>query len=346
MDEWSGKTIFVHIPAYRDSELVPTLIDLIDRAAHPVRLHVSVCWQHAQDESLPLAGDTFVPLAASTWFGRWLHQVGRRGARIDVADYTIDDARGCGWARAMAQARYDSEDYVLQLDAHHRFVDGWDVQLVAMLESLRPRSARPVLVGYPPAYRPDGMRHETASGVRIDFAGFGGPKWLKVSSSLFSATAPIRARFFSGGFAFADGRFVRDVPADPSHYFLTEELASAMRAYTHGYDLFHPHRHVLWHFYTREEAAKVWDDRPQDAARREYRAQASLAALMAPPGIAGDSEGPPTGTCRTIEAFERYSGLCFSRRAASPEVLARQEPSDADQALSRAEWLARLATVP
>lgn len=346
MDEWNGKTIFVHIAAYRDSELVPTLLDLIDRANYPGRLHVSVCWQHDPDDSLPLSAHAFVPLAASAWFGRWLHRLGRRGACIDVADYTIADAQGCGWARAMAQRRYDGEDYALQLDAHHRFVDGWDTQLIDMLEGLRSRSKYPVLVGYPPAYHPDGMRHGTGWGTRIDFAGFGGPKPLMVSSSLFSATAPIRARFFSGGFAFADGTFVRDVPADPLHYFLTEELVAAMQAYTHGYDLFHPHRHVLWHFYTRREASKVWDDQPGDAGLREHRAQASVAALLARSSGAGDVDGLPFGTHRTIDAFERYSGLCFSRRAASPEALARQEPGDADQALSHADWLARLVTVP
>ena len=53
---------------------------------------------------------------------------------------------------------------------------------------------------------------------------------------------PFRARFLSAGFLFAPGTFVREVPYDPELYFLGEEAAMTLRAFTHGYDLFHPTR--------------------------------------------------------------------------------------------------------
>ena len=62
---------------------------------------------------------------------------------------------------------------------------------------------------------------------------------------------PIPARFYSAHFAFTDGEFVNEVPHDPQYYFHGEEVSIAVRAFTHGYDLLHPHKIFLWHYYTR-----------------------------------------------------------------------------------------------
>ena len=73
-------------------------------------------------------------------------------------------------------------------------------------------------------------------------------------------TEPIPARFYSAHFAFASGQFVKEVPHDPDYYFHGEEISIAVRAYTHGYDLFHPHKIIAWHEYTRKNRTKQWDD--------------------------------------------------------------------------------------
>jgi len=62
MDGERYDTIFVQIPAYRDPELVPTLVDLIEKAQAPRRLRVGVCWQH--DEG---GGRSCSPTPASRW---------------------------------------------------------------------------------------------------------------------------------------------------------------------------------------------------------------------------------------------------------------------------------------
>ncbi len=33
-----------------------------------------------------------------------------------------------------------------------------------------------------------------------------------------------------------------------------------VRAFTHGYDLFHPCETIVWHDYVRKDAVKHWDD--------------------------------------------------------------------------------------
>jgi hypothetical protein len=63
-------------------------------------------------------------------------------------------------------------------------------------------------------------------------------------------TEPMPSRFFSAHFCFTLGIFAEEVKHDPQFYFHGEEISLAVRAYTHGYDLFHPHKVVAWHEYT------------------------------------------------------------------------------------------------
>ncbi len=82
----------------------------------------------------------------------------------------------------------------------------------------------------------------------------------KIIPNFESLKEPIPARFFSGHFMFCDGKICIECPYDPNIYFHGEEITYAIRAYTHGYDLYHPHIHILWHEYTREYRKKHWDD--------------------------------------------------------------------------------------
>jgi len=358
MDAADRKTLFVQIPAYRDAELLPTLVDMIERASSPQRLRVSVCWQHDTFDDPTRFMDGGFSVTRDVFKGRLRHTLRRRGATIQLFDYAMDESRGCGWARAMAQQGFCDEDYSLQIDSHHRFARHWDRDLIEMLEDLRcPAYPRPVLVGHPPAYVPgERMPERCEESHQMDFVAFGGLCVVRTRSTPIhpSATRPVRARFFSGGFAFADGSIVRDVPADPDHYFNTEEITLAVRAYTHGYDLFHPHRHVLWHYYGREGAPKVWEDQSLARARGETAldgGQLGVRAMAAVEAAFGMGNKPPVtvpwlGTRRTLAQYERYAGLCFARRAATPETLARLAPSDADQGLDEEAWEARLRAAP
>jgi hypothetical protein len=60
-------------------------------------------------------------------------------------------------------------------------------------------------------------------------------------------TEPIPSRFYSAHFCFTLGQFTKEVSHDPEFYFHGEEISIAVRAFTHGYDLFHPHKLVIWH---------------------------------------------------------------------------------------------------
>jgi hypothetical protein len=158
---------------------------------------------------------------------------------------------------------------------HHRFTTGWDDATIAMFEALRASGvAKPVLTGYLPPYDPardpDGRvasinrirsseRHE---GLLFRLIGDPVPGWEAL-------TAPLPARFTSLHFLFADGRFNAELPIDSSIYFFVDEIAVALRAYTLGYDLYHPHRVLGWHLYNRATRVTHWADHAQWRAQND-----------------------------------------------------------------------------
>src|ERR1700759_3197317 len=119
-------SIFVNIAAYDDPELLPTILDCICKAANPSELHFGICWQRRADDN-------------SMW-----QFANHKNFRIE--DVLASDSKGCCWARAKSQSLYNGEDYVLQLDSHHRFEHGWDKTMVAMLEGIK--CDKPMLTGY------------------------------------------------------------------------------------------------------------------------------------------------------------------------------------------------------
>ncbi len=116
--------------------------------------------------------------------------------------------------------------------------------------------------------------------------------------------------FLSGHFIFARGDFVTRVPYDPEIYFTGEEISLAARAFTHGFDIFHPARAAAWHFFNRVEAVRHWDDHARWPALQQ-RAVAKLRRLFAPqPWL---SPGDGLGTARTLEEYEQHAGLDLRR---------------------------------
>ncbi|WP_294910774.1 GlcNAc-transferase family protein [Tatumella sp. UBA2305] len=325
--------IFVSIASYRDTELIPTLMDLIRQAADPQALHIAVCWQ---DDASPgifsLAG--FRPCPAGITTGENMLSFTYGGASIRLLPCHYFSARGVGWARHRCESLYAGEEYFLQIDAHSRFICGWDRQMIRLLEQLSQQSRLPVLSAYPPAYQPENdevsARGTTVS--RLIFREFSASGLPETSSFPFSAEHPVAGSYLAGGFIFSYGSFVRDVPNDPDIFFSGEEIAMAVRAFTRGYDIYHPHKILLWHYYQRQDSPKVWQDHTDEACRRGdisvswwQRDQLSKQRVLALLGLTSDTDITPDygpGTLRTLREFEYRSGVDFRNRQTLPEVTA------------------------
>lgn len=333
----AGKdTIFVQIAAYRDPELVPTVLDCIARAKHPDNLRFGICWQFAE-------GDNIAAIAH-------LPQV-----RFLAVPY--HESKGACWARTLACQMYDGQEYYLQIDSHHRFVDGWDEKLVAMLIGLEADGVKkPLLTAYPPSYDPkNDPAGRATGGIQIDFSAFNDNSVFSTGSSPIknweTRTKPLRGRFFAGGFAFARAAFVTDVPYDPSLYFQGEEMAMALRAFTHGYDIYHPHHPVLWHHYMRHETPKHWKDHVKAEGKPEPKetwdqlnaySQKRIKHLFSYAGYRYEDVDwgkYGRGAERSLRDYELFCGMDFRHKRITRDCLNKTEPSASwNRAITDEAW--------
>lgn len=308
----NDNTIFIQIASYRDPELIPTLDDCIKNAKHPENLRFCIAWQNSKEENI----DKY-----------------KEDKRFKILDINYVESKGACWARNKIQQEYAGEKYTLQLDSHHRFIENWDEELIKMIESLRAQGyKKPLLTSYIPSYDP---KNDPANRVQVPwqmnfdrftpegivfFLPGGIPDYQTLSS-------PVKARFYSAHFCFADGSFAKEVQHDPNYYFHGEEISIAVRAYTHGYDLFHPHKIIAWHEYTRQGRTKHWDDHSKwhEANTKCHKRNRILLGMEKNDenidfGIYG------LGKERALKDYEKYAGVQFEKRSIQSHTLERKYP--------------------
>jgi len=242
----SKNTIFIQIASYRDPQLIPTIEDCLAKAKHPENLKFCIAWQHDETENL----DKY-----------------KNNPQFKILDIPYKESKGACWARNQIQQHYKNETYTLQLDSHHRFIENWDEELINMIKILQKKGhEKPLLTGYISSFDPDNDpagRINTPWKMNFDrFIPEGAVFFIPASIDNYKElNSPIPSRFYSAHFCFTLGQFCKEVPHDPNYYFHGEEISIAVRAYTWGYDLFHPHKVIAWHEYTRKGRTKHWDDR-------------------------------------------------------------------------------------
>jgi hypothetical protein len=298
----NGK-IFIQIASYRDPQLIPTIKDCIEKAKNPKKLVFSIAWQHSVEDAWDNL-DEF-----------------KDDKRFKIVDIPFEQSKGACWARNQLQQNYTNEEYTLQLDSHHRFIQDWDVELIGMYKQLKAKGhEKPLLTGYVSSFDPDNdpaARIQTPWKMNFDrFIPEGAVFFLPASIDNFrDLTEPIPARFYSAHFAFTCGQFVTEVPHDPNYYFHGEEISIAVRAYTWGYDLFHPHKVIVWHEYTRKGRKKQWDD-DRTWVTKNIECHKRNRKLFEMDGEVKDIDFGvyDFGTIRSLQEYEAYSGLNFKRR--------------------------------
>jgi hypothetical protein len=193
---------------------------------------------------------------------------------------------------------------------------------------------------------PDGkgrlLNHDPYKMVASNFTGGGTilfrphhiPDWENLK-------APIPARFVSGHFFFTLGIHCKEYRYDPNIYFAGDEISLSIRSFTLGYDLYHPHKVVVWHEYTREGRTKHWTDfnsenkeagvvdklwwemdneskrRLRHMLQEEFHSDIDLGEY----GL---------GTVRTHRDYEIYTGINFEHRKLHPKMLAGELPPTND----------------
>lgn len=359
-------SIFVQIASYRDPELFNTLNDMIEHADAPENLHICVCWQHGEEQNLEdfldngydvIGYDNYPEDVDDHERFSAVINVEKNGARLTLLDINHQKTKGACWARNKIQQLYDGEKYTLQLDSHHRFVDGWDRVCIDMLEDVRSEEfPKPLLTAYIPSFNPDNYpasRVEVPWKMNFDrFIPEGAVFFLPASIDDWKERdKPLRARFFSAHFCFVDGDFAVNVQHDPEYFFHGEEISLAVRAFTHGYDLFHPHRLIAWHEYTRKGRTKVWDDHTTPVKRKgeielDWVERNNISHKRNRILFGMDGEDPNQidfgkygfGNKRTVRDYEEYAGISFKYRGVQQQTLDREEPPNNFEYATEEEW--------
>jgi hypothetical protein len=267
-----------------------TLDSLFWQAADPLKLRVCICWQHAAGEKIPKSA--------------------LKGRPIEIIPIDSSKSKGANWARRIVQKRWRGEEFSFIIDSHLRFAPNWDRRLIRMLRLLEARNIKqPVITGYPPDFDPSTFKKRKSriplkmykeaylQNMLLHFAGFPLPlwRWLK---------EPVSAEFLALGFLFSRGSFNRDIPIDPHIYFFGDEITTGLRAYTSGYDFFHPHRVIALHRYDRKSRIPHWDDHANWKLldRRSYSRIRNILRGHAPTRY-------PLGKKRTVRQYEKLTGL-------------------------------------
>jgi hypothetical protein len=314
--EQSQDTIFVSIASYRDSECAKTVADVFAKALYPDRIHVGVCQQNEDGDE-----DCMNSMIAEKFRDH-----------IRVLRLPASEARGPMYARALIeQELYQGEQYFLQIDSHTVFIDGWDAECIRELVACP--SDRPVLTYYPDEYdirkRQVSMNAQRQPVTFLTFRDFH-PRFYFVQQDRSRCKThprqPLPSLFWAAGFSFTLGEAVREVPYDPNcpYLFLGEEISMAARLYTHGWDLFSPMKHIVFHytprhyrptfweqFYKRNGTCKVDPETREIRKAMERQSNARLLQLLE----TGELEQPyGLGTVRTLAQFQEHIGLDFVHR--------------------------------
>jgi len=326
--------IFIQIASYRDPQLIPTIESCIENAKYPENLVFGICRQFSSE-------DGFDDLSKY-----------EDDYRFRILNVPYENSLGVCWARNQVQQLYQNEEYTLQIDSHMRFAPNWDTEMINMILSLQNEGyKKPLLTGYvssfDPENDPEGRTEEpwrmtfdrfTPEGV-VFFLPESLPDWE-------SMTLPVPARFYSAHYCFTLGQFTKEVQHDPEFYFHGEEISITVRAYTHGYDLFHPHKTLIWHEYTRKGRTKQWDDDKEWWKKNEFCHKKNRQLL----GIDGEKFDGEIGIYgfgneRTIKDYEKYSGVLFSKRAVQKYTIDKKYPPNPYDYKSEEEWINSFSTI-
>jgi hypothetical protein len=326
--------IFIQIASYRDPQLIPTIRNALENAKYPKKLVFGICRQYHPD-------DKFDDLSEYN-----------KDKRFRIVDVLYSESKGVCWARNQVQQLYKNEEYTLQIDSHMRFEKDWDVTLIEMVKQLQDKGIKkPLLTGYVSSFNPENDPAERVREPwRMSFDRFipeGAVFFLpETIPNWQTMTEPVTARFYSAHFAFTIGDFAKEVQHDPEFYFHGEEISIAVRAFTHGYDLFHTHKVVIWHEYTRKGRTKQWDDDKSWHLKNELSHKKNRQLFgMDGEEVTMDFSKYGFGTERTLKDYEVYSGLKFSNRAVQQYTIEKNYPPNPAIYQTDEEWLKSFSSI-
>lgn len=247
-------TIFISIASYRDKLCGDTIKSIYENAKLPNNVYIGICHQNKYDSENSES---------------CLKDFQKYKNNIRTIDIDHTKAKGPTYARYLCSTLYKDEEFFLQIDSHSKFVKNWDVKCILAIRAIKNNniSSKPILSHYPRNYEDHNIEHNIhevtyipdVHNHKIDkytLYSYSAPHYIDTKNSF------IKTILVTGGMFFCEGKFLEEVPYDPTldYLFVGEEILHSLRFYTHGYDIFVPNQNIVFHYYTRKDEPKVWDD--------------------------------------------------------------------------------------
>ncbi len=292
-------SIFVQIPSYHDYELNRTIINAIKESSglHAINFGVHVTYFENIDFDIPDLPNVKI--------------------EISKAPKNI----GVGISRHIANSFYSGEDYYLQTDSHMRFEKNWDNNLIVDYIGKKEYGANPVISAYPGAYEyKNGQLNvlNTKSHVaytdfiqELSFQGDLVPHQRAVGNFANN----IFTRSVSAASIFSDGS-IASIKPNKKIFFWGEEILTAIRLFTHGYDLMLPVSQNLYHLYYKPEDGfknlrrQVGSDFESEAIALDLNSKKEIEHIILN-NVIGEYE---LGSSRTLADYQEYARIDFSSK--------------------------------
>ena len=305
MSDWKMvmSSIFVQIPSYHDYELYRTIKDCLKKSSgkHVINFGVHICYFENNNIDVPELNN------------------------VKVSTSLAPKNIGVGIGRYLANEFYNGEDYYLQIDSHMRFGEFWDDILINNYLKYKSMGVNPAISAYPGAYEYDGFDLNilnTKSHVaytdfiqELSFQDNHVPHQRAVgnfANNVFSRSVSAASIFASGEMA--------SIKPNKNIFFWGEEILTAMRLHTHGFDIMLPEAQFFYHLYSDHQKGyknlrrQVSEDFPDISSNLEKISQKELSRIISG-SIVGDQE---LGSKRLLKDYESFAGINFIEKKILP----------------------------
>ncbi len=290
--------ILIEIAAYHDSELLNTINSALIQADYPERVCFSICYQDGDKEEYEI-----------------LKKI--KNSKIKYLDK--NQIKGLCYARTICQSMIEDEKYIYQIDSHMRFVKHWDTKMIEALLSLNDSKA--IISFYPPDCNgemlnlslDDAIFNNPCPGGKMyvdDFRSGNNPFVIFRCDLIENENSVKHSRtpFISGGNFFSFSQVHKEVFQHSKMYFFGDELFMAINLFTHGWNVYSSNISYIYHQYNRGKR-KFLDVENSMAVEKQ-----AFLELLAHKNDKDYLKELKIGTVRTIDEFERYSGIDFENR--------------------------------
>lgn len=300
-------SIFVQISSYHDFELPRTIIDCLKKSSgeNTITFGVHIVYYENDEIKIP---DIL---------------------NIKYEKHKAPENIGVGVGRYIANSFYSGEDYYLQIDSHMRFREDWDKSFISNYLEYKKEGLNPVISAYPSSYDYENyivkIYQKNPEVYYTDFIqglSFHNKYFIPHQRAVSNVENNIFTKSVSAASIFSSGEMASVAP-NKKMFFWGEEILTAVRLYTNGFDLLLPKIQNLYHLYTNGDTVvsnlrrSVFSDFPELSTKKDIESKEELDRIFSK-NLIGEQE---FGSKRSLKQYEIYAEVDFRKKIASPYKL-------------------------